>query len=252
MTQSQNRLTRYTWRLLFSLLVGVLLIGGGIQTALAQDDNSTQRTLEVTGTGSASGSPDQAFVELGVEITSQDIGEAVDRVNMISEQIVTALQEMGIAPENIQTLRFNVYSQFPPQPQPNAEQQEQEYVVSNIVQVTVEQIDQISSVIETALDAGANRVFNLQFGLSDPDMLIQQAREEAVANARMNAEALADQFGVTLGEPLHIREGGGVLPPISAAPTFDAGGGGGGPVISQGQLSVTVQVGVVYSIDSSE
>jgi hypothetical protein len=235
----------------FGVVLAVLLgLMPGIARSVSAQDSAEPRTLEVTGSGSASGTPDIAHVEMGIELTDADIGETVNQVNRITGQIVSALQEAGIAPEHIQTTRFSVYpgpyggpygaemgSDAPPT-----------YTVSNVVRVTVQDIGQVSAVIETALNAGANRVYNLLFGLSDPSALVEEARLAAVDEARANGEALAAAFGVTLGEPLHIREGSGAGVPLWESARLATGGGMGGPIINEGELSVSVQVQVVFAL----
>lgn len=205
-----------------------------------------QRTISVTGTGTASGSPDIAFIELGVEIRDANIGTAVEQSNTTMDAVIAALSEFGIPAENIQTTQFSVWQDQPVDPATGLPAEEFTYVVTNIVRIRVTQIDQISDVIQTALDAGANRVFGLTFGLDDPAALESTARDQAVADARVRAEALAAAFGVALGEPLSITEGFLNQPgPLFARAE---GLGGGGPSISEGQLSVQVQVTVTFAI----
>lgn len=119
------------------------------------------------------------------------------------------------------------------------------YVVNNMVEVKVRDLDQISAVLQAALDAGANNVYGLTFGLDDAAALEAEARTLAVEDARARAEALAGAFGLEVGDPISIREGAdtGISPRI-----MEAGFGGAGPVISEGQLSVSMQVTVTFEI----
>jgi hypothetical protein len=183
---------------------------------------------------------------LGVEIRDADIGAAVEQSNAAMQAVIAALGDLGIPPEDIQTTQFNVWQDQPVDPATGMPTEEFTYVVTNIVRIRVSQIDQISDVIQTSLDAGANRVFGLTFGLDDPAALEATARDQAVADARVRAEALAAAFGVTLGNPISITEGFLNTPgPLFAAAE---GLGGGGPSISGGQLSVQIQVTVTFEI----
>jgi uncharacterized protein YggE len=90
------------------------------------------------------------------------------------EAVIAALGDLGIPPEDIQTTQFNVWRDQPVDPQPDAT--EDSYVVTNIVRIRVSQI--VNQRDQTALDAGANRVFGLTFGLDDRRR--RTARDQAV------------------------------------------------------------------------
>jgi hypothetical protein len=226
------------------MLVVLGFMAGQSQTVLAQQpDGGEMNTISVTGTGSASGSPDIAFIQFGVEVEDVNVASAFVQVNQRMSSVVAALNHAGIANEDIRTTGFNVRQEGPPQ-DPAATQDL--YIVSNIAEVQVRNLDQISNFLQTALSAGANRVYGLRFGMENPEALVSQARQEAAAEARRQAEELAQLFDVTLGNPVQINEsrsGDGPVPIERAAV-----GGDGGPVISEGQLSVTVQIRVTYGI----
>ncbi len=240
---------------LLSAVFAVLMIAAlsplAARTAFAQgDDENDARTLTVTGTGDASGTPDVAYIQLGVEIRDADITAAVEQANSTMDEVRAALANQGIPAEDMQTAQFNVSQDQPRDPQTGEITGAATYIVTNMLQVKVSDIAQIGPAIQAALDAGANQVYGLTFGLNDPNALLSDARANAVADAQARAEDLASAFGVTLGGPLRITEGGqgGQSPQPYALQA--QGIGGGGPSISPGQLSVTVQVSVTFEITS--
>ncbi len=75
--------------------------------------------------------------------------------------------------------------------------------------------------------AGANDIGGINFMVSAASKLLDQAREQAFADARRKAEIYAKAAGVTLGAPLSISEGNASAPvfrskmalaPMAAAP----------------------------------
>ena len=56
--------------------------------------------------------------------------------------------------------------------------------------------------------AGANDIGGINFSVSQASKLLDEAREQAIADARRKAEIYARAAGVTLGAPLSISEGG--------------------------------------------
>jgi len=238
---------------LLALIAAALL--GGYGSAAAQEnppasgENTTMRTLSVWAEGTANGSPDIAYAELGVEIRNENIGDALSQANTAMQAVTDALTAFGIETTDIQTTQFNVYQDTQPQPAPGAADQTTppaQYVVTNIVRVTVRDISQVSDVIQTGLDAGANRVYGLTFGLADTDALRSRARQAAAERAGVQAQELAQAFNVQLGEPVRIDESSGGVGPMAAPVAFARGGGG--PPINTGELTVTVQLSVTYQI----
>ena len=56
--------------------------------------------------------------------------------------------------------------------------------------------------------AGANDIGGINFMVSQASKLLDEAREQAIADARRKAEIYAKAAGVTLGAPLSISEEG--------------------------------------------
>jgi uncharacterized protein YggE len=238
------------------LIVAALVVMAGIMAvmpAAAQDAPETPtRTITVTGLGTASGSPDQAILSLGVELRSEDLGEAVDQVNTTVAAVIDALVAAGVALEDIQTTNFSVYQEIPGYPMPvdasgaQAAEPVYTYVVNNMVQVRVRDTSQLNAIIDAGLAAGANRIFGLTFAIGDQTELENAALQDAVADANSRAATLAAAIGVTLGEPIIVRE---VTNNVPFAREAAMGLGGGGGAIAEGQLSISAQVEITYGVE---
>lgn len=207
----------------------------------------TGRTLVVTGSGSASGAPDRANIEIGVEITSDTVTDAFAEANSTIDDIINALVDLGIARADIQTTGLNIYTQQQLMG-PDATEPSTQYNVSNRVRVLVRDISQVEDVINASVENGANNIFGLNFTLSDPTELMRQARTGAVANAQANAQHLAELLGVSLGSVIKVTEfqGAGIGPVPEAAGNMMADSAR----IESGQLSISLQVELTYSIIS--
>jgi len=236
-----------------SLLAMVVLMtgcagGGGVLPPAQQGGYPPSNSISVSGTGEAYGTPDVAYIQLGVDTAGADLGQAVSQNNSAMERVKQALLDAGIAEEDLQTTNFNVWIEDKTDPQTGQLTGERVYHVQNTLNVTVRDISKIGDVIDAALNAGANTVYGLTFGISDTTALESEARRKAVEDARTRAQELADALGVRLGDPIIVSEstGGGVVPMYAVEAAV--GRGGGAPPISQGQMAVTVSVSVVYSI----
>jgi hypothetical protein len=119
-----------------------------------------------------------------------------------------------------------------------------------MIQVTIRDLDTVGDVLDAAVEAGANNVWGVSFGLDNTDALEEQAREKAVADARARAESLAKLNGVTAGDVIAISEviGSGPSPMYAEAAAYRGLGGGGGAPVEPGELTFSTQVQVIYGI----
>jgi uncharacterized protein YggE len=225
------------------LMVQLLLVVPGLRTPSSVEE---QRGIMVMGEGKASGEPDLAMVTIGVETRAGTAGEAADKNRERMADVMHALQSMGIAEEDIQTVDYSI------QPEIDWDDEEHRvigYVVTNSVLVKIRQMDQVGDVLDGVTEAGANNIYGIQFTFDDPTNLREQARAGAMADAQSKAQALADLAGLGLGKPRIISESFVEQPPFYMervyAPAMDAGGG---VPVSPGQLEVTVQVQVTFDI----
>lgn len=210
-------------------------------------------TLSVSGVGQASAAPDIAFVDLGVVTSGPEVGSAVERSNQTTSAVIEAVEEAGVDAADIQTSSFNVWSeerfdQGPISPEGEPAAGQVIYRVENGLRVTVRDVEQLGTVIQAGLDAGANQVRGVSFSIEDSSAVEEEARAQAVENARARAANLAEQMGVTLGDPVVVSEGSNGGVPYPAFETAVGLGGGGGPPISSGELTVRVQVNVTFDI----
>lgn len=124
------------------------------------------------------------------------------------------------------------------------------YRVSNMLHVTVRQIDKVGDVLSRAVEAGANQAWGVSFDIDDPKPLAAKARAEAVSDARAQATELAKLAGVRLGRVLSVVDEEGAPSPMPRAPMMAKAEMSRVP-IEAGQLAVQHRVRVVFAIDRS-
>ncbi len=245
-------------RLTILLAVFAVLILAVAPIAAQEGDNSyPANTITVTGTGSAAGTPDIANLEIGVEVFDPEVSTAFNQANATVDAVIAALLEAGVAREDIRTVNVNIYQDnyggpFPmmaPNESGMAQQPEPVFRVNNMLRVTIRDIAIVADVIGAAVEAGANNIFGLNFGIDDRTALESEARADAIANAEARAQELAGLIGAELGDVIMVNEGGmGGFSPFEVA-NLSAGFGGGGVPIEPGQLSVTSVITVTYRIN---
>ena len=242
--------------LLSAGLAGVWLHGQGSGPAIAQTtqpEYSPAQTITVLGRGSARSEPDIARGSIGLETSGETIAEAVAENGAKMTAILQALETAGIDEKEIQTTHYSVQVNRYPEPMPRvagteAEEAMPQYRVSNMVNVTIRDLDSVGEVLDAVIEAGANNIWGVSFAVEDPSEVEAEAQAEATADARARAESLAELNGVELGPVMSVSEvvGGGSVPmPVMAA---ERAAGGAGP-ISPGEVEVGYQVQVTYFIE---
>jgi uncharacterized protein YggE len=243
-------ITLVSLMLVLSLL---LLVQLGLLPALAQAQTEPPvaeafaRTMTVVGEGTAEVDPDTAQATIGVQLTNENLEEATSAAQQRMAAVMTALQDQGIAEQDIQTTNFNIFVEQTrgPEGQPTGEML---YHVNNDVQVTIRELSNIGTVLSAAIEAGANNIYGVNFSLTDASMARAQAREEALTKARTQAEDLAQLANVQLGEVVRINEIIDDQGPRPVPVQAEGIGGAGGP-ITPGQLEVTVRLEVTYAME---
>jgi uncharacterized protein len=198
--------------------------------------------ISVTGEATISVPPDQAQVEAGVTSNGKTAREASEANNVTMGQVLLALKAAGIDGKDIQTSRLSLQPQSAPNHSTNAIVG---YRASNQVTVRLREVTKVASTIDLLVGAGANEIGGINFMVSQASKLLDDAREQAVADARRKAEIYAKAAGVTLGAPLSIAEEGAPAPvfrgkmalaPMAATP------------VAQGEQTLSVTVSVSWAI----
>lgn len=208
------------------------------------DGAAAPGTITVYGSATAEGDPDEATLELGVDVFTTDVGGAFAESNETIRAIYDALIALGIDEKDIQTANLSVYSTTRYNPESG---DEYGYQVSNTVRVKVRDIELVDDVIDAGISNGATSLYGMYFTVADTAPLESQARQEAVAQANARANELAALVGATVGEVIAVREDGGGNPIMFAYDEARAQGGGGA-FVAPGQTSVTVGVVVTYRL----
>jgi uncharacterized protein len=204
------------------------------------------RTLTVVGSAESILTPDIAYIYIGVHTENADAKTAISENNTKSQKVINALKEAGVADKDLRTTNFSVYpnQQFGP----NGESKGITYVVDNTVYVTVRDITKMGDILDAAGTAGANSISGIQFDVADKNSALSGARKNAIANARQLADETAQAAGVTLGPIQSINYSSYNQP----APMFAGKGGAmdatSSVPVSAGQLTLTVDVTIVYEI----
>ena len=213
--------------------------------------SATDRTIHVTGSGSVTGEPDIATLDLGVSVEKETVAEAREEAARAMTALIASLEANNVAEKDIKTENFSIYPQYDYTENGRILRG---YMVNNTVRVKIRELETLSDVIDGAAEAGGNSIVinSIQFMIDDTAPLQTEARSLAVKDAEAKAQTLAKASGVRLGDPVTITEStyfeGPPIPFAVAEAAFDDAARSSTP-IAPGELAVTVTVTVVYEIE---
>jgi hypothetical protein len=238
------------------LPIAVALIAGGLYVTgkYVETRHMDQFTISIQGSGKVSAVPDIATLNFGVQTGRQKT--AAGAMKMLTDDmtaVIEAMADAGVEEKDIRTQYLNLN---PAYDWNEGKRIEKGFEATQSLVVKVRDLDQISAVLDAAIKAGANQAGSVGFTIDDPDILREQARAEAIEDAKMKALKLAADLDVTLGSMQGFWEDagyGGPQPMMMRAESIDGSGGYGGggmkaPPIPAGEQEIMVNVNITYKI----
>jgi len=231
---------RYRWILpLAALLLAASAIAGVAQPRSSHAaDTPTKKTITVTGSGTVTTVPDRASFQFTVNTRGATAKAALAQNSTATAAVIAALKNAGVAAADLQT------SQVSLSPQTN---QDGTTIIGYLASSSVNAkttIAKAGELVDTAVSAGADGVGGPMLSRSDSDALYRDALEDAVADAKQKAQALAAAAGLSLGDVQTIVEGSQQSPPIMYAQKLDAASS---TPIEPGTQEIDATVTVTYN-----
>jgi len=219
-----------------------LLFAAVAFAAMPAAANAIERLITVTGEATVGVAPDTALIRLGVTSQAKAAREASEANAKQMTGVLTVIRELGIADRDLQTSRLSVQPQYDPNKAGPARLLG--FQVTNQVTIRVREIDKLPGILDRAIAAGANEMSGIEFIVSEQSKLLDQARDDAVSDARRKAELYAKAAGVKLGPVVAIAEEGSNPPP---RPVMAAMRSAGVPV-APGEQMLRAAVNVTFEL----
>lgn len=211
---------------------------------------TTNRTVSAVGHASEQIAPDLAVLTFGIEIHDPSTTQAVIANRRMTAKLVSALKRMGIESSHMSVAPYEmafVPTTFVPALGTNQKvefqiQQKGSYKVTSIVTVTVRVLSDVSKLIDTAVEAGVDRIDAVRYLSTRRQSIEEKLLPQAIADAKSRAASIAEDIGFTLGEPLEVA----TLPTASTDTVQLPGANTGDARVNVPLLTVEAAVRVTY------
>lgn len=179
------------------------------------DDTPQQPAIVVNGEAVVQATPDRAFVSVSVESRDKNPGAAQKQTATAMDAVRKKLQTIGVKDDQIRTTAYDLQLEFDFD---KGRQIPRGYVARDVVEIRLDDVTQVGTVIDASVGAGATNIGGVRFDLKERDALEREALKKAVADGRARAEAAAAGAGVTVASILRIEEQRVFAPPPGPVP----------------------------------
>lgn len=228
-------------RSLFRTFFGLAIAVAALAPLSAQ---AVERLITVSGEATVAVAPDMAIIRIGVTSQGKTAHEASNTNAKQMTKVLTAIKGTGVADRDVQTSRLSLQPQY--DPNKNGTARLLGFQVTNQVTIKIRDTGKMPVILDTAIAAGANEMSGIEFVVSEQSKLLDQARDDAIADARRKAELYAKAAGAKLGKVMAISEEGSSPPP---RPVMQAMRAGAVPV-APGEQMLRASVTVSYELNN--
>jgi uncharacterized protein len=219
----------------------------------------TYNSISVSGVGEAVSIPDIAVFSFTVSADAKVASDAQGEVTKKMDVILTKLKALGIEEKDINTTDYSLWPKYtfgsticsstfcPP-----SRQVQDGYTASHNVSVKVRSTKDVGEALAVAGENGATGLSNISFTVDDPDKILDEARDEAIKDAKEKAKLLSKELGVRLVRVVSFSDNTGGVTPYYAegfgVDTMVKTAVAPAPTIPIGENKVSVNVTIVYEI----
>lgn len=157
--------------------------------------------MTVTGNGEIAATPDYIQIQIEVRTRGRNVSEAQQENALVMNRVIQSLLALHIPQEGIQTTNYSI---SPVYDYIEGRQVFRGYEVQNAVTVKITDISQAGTVIDAAVQNGANDVSAIQFKIENPSFYYRQALQLALKDAQEKAFTMAETLNISI-QPVPIE-----------------------------------------------
>lgn len=209
------------------------------------------RTIEVTGNGEAHVAPDVASLNLAIETHAATAQQSAGQNAALAQKVVDALTKKLEGKGKVWTGGYSLYPEYSESSRPSDKPVVTGYRAENSITVETGEIGMLGGLIDTAIEAGANRINFLNFTLRDESQARSQAIALAAKDAQTQANSLAKSLGVKLGPVVKATTEAESRPiPVMRAGAMAMSASMGAPTpVQPNEVIVPATVSITYQIE---
>ena len=191
------------------IVVAALIVAAGFAnipgTNISPTGDVQRNTISVVGEANLDIDPDKAEMYIQIETRGAEANIAQNLNAEKSDSVMVALKKEGISKDDIETDYFNL------RPEYDWSKDKREligYVAEHTLRITTTDIENVGTYLDAAINAGANEIQRVDFGLTrekEKDVY-SEALVRASSLAEGKATSITSSLGVRLGDIISVSE----------------------------------------------
>jgi uncharacterized protein len=237
--------------LLLALLVAPMLAGPmAMAVPGGKSGQGGERMIRLSALGTVKIRPDAAQIGLGVATEGDTAQVALEQNRGAMIKTVAEVVKAGVEESDIQTIDFSVHPRYQ-RPKDGGVATINGYRVVTSARITARNLAKLGEILDKLVAAGPNQIDKIEFVISDPAKLLDEARKQAMANARRKAELYAEAVGAQVGDAISIDEQTVTRPNRLVRANSKEASFGDSPV-APGEEDAQVEVSVVWELQDKK
>ena len=165
--------------------------------------NIEQPHLTVTGVSQINVKPDIAKISISVSTVKPTAITAKKAADDAVAKLIKRLSRLGVEKDDISSANLNLATEY--RYPPKQERKLIGFRASRDILVTVNQLENVSQILDKAIESGANQVNGISFDIKNKQKYLEQARQQAISDAKTKALSLAKGFDTKIQGVWQIR-----------------------------------------------
>lgn len=223
------------------------LVMGSLASAQTASPSPSSRFIRAAGSASIAEKPDQAEINIGVASEAETAKAAASANASASAKVLEQLKKAAGPSAEIRTISYSVHPRYR-HDQQGREPQIVGFTATNMVRVTLNDIEKVSGLIDAATEAGANQIHGIEFTLRDEQAARAKALRQATEKAKASAEAMAAAIGAKIGRVRSVEEQqSSPIQPLRAMAMAEARAGS--TPVEPGTIEITAAVTITVEME---
>ena len=156
--------------------------------------------VTVSGEGKVKATPDQACITIAIETKGTKAIDIKKDNDIAVEKVLQFIKKMKLPKEDVVTQRVSLNPNY------DYNTKKHSYVANQTIVIMLKDLSKYDELMEGVVDAGANRIDNVEFKSSKLEQYQSDARKLAMKEAKKKAEDYVSVLGQKVGKALLIND----------------------------------------------
>ena len=156
--------------------------------------------VNVSGEGKVKVIPDQAFISISVESKGTKAADVKKLNDELTEKVIKAIRQSNLPKEDVQTRRVSLNPVY------DYEKKKYSYNATQTIEILLKDLSKYDVLMEAVVDAGVNRISDVEFRSSKIEQYRSEARKSAILEAKMKANDYVSVINQKIGKAITISD----------------------------------------------